>query len=63
MVGRLTYLSHTHPDIAYAISVVSQYMHAPTEEHLKDVYKILRYLKGTTGKGILYNNLQQRCDT
>lgn len=55
LVGRLIYLSHTRPDIAYAVSVVSQYMHTPKEEHLNAVYKILRYLKGTPGKGVLYN--------
>ena len=40
------YLSHTRPDIAFVVSVVSQYMHSPKESHLKAVYKILRYLKG-----------------
>nr|GEU84430.1 reverse transcriptase domain-containing protein [Tanacetum cinerariifolium] len=29
MVGRLIYLSYTRPDIAYAIGVVSQFMHQP----------------------------------
>ena len=29
LVGRLIYLSHTRPDIAFAISMVSQFMHAP----------------------------------
>lgn len=34
LVGRLIYLSHTRPDIAYAMSVVSQFMHQPQSEHL-----------------------------
>ena len=46
LVGRLIYLSHTRPDIAFAVSVVSQYMHSPKESHLEAMYKILRYLKG-----------------
>ncbi|GJS69436.1 hypothetical protein Tco_0351952 [Tanacetum coccineum] len=29
MVGKLIYLSHTRPDIAYAVGVVSQFMHQP----------------------------------
>ena len=34
LVGRLIYLSHTRPDIAYAVSVISQFMHSPKEAHL-----------------------------
>jgi hypothetical protein len=29
LVGQLIYLSHTRPNIAYAVSVVSQFMHSP----------------------------------
>lgn len=29
LVGRLIYLSHTRPDIAFAVSRVSQFMHSP----------------------------------
>uniref|UniRef100_A0A2C9VCM9 Uncharacterized protein n=1 Tax=Manihot esculenta TaxID=3983 RepID=A0A2C9VCM9_MANES len=45
--GRLIYLSHTRPDIAYAVSLVSQFMHDPRETHMQAVLRILRYLKGT----------------
>lgn len=34
LVGRLIYLSHTWPDIAYAVNVVSQFMHQPSETHM-----------------------------
>ena len=50
LVGRLIYLSHTRPDIAYAVSVVSQFMHTPNEEYMNAVYRILRYLKSALGK-------------
>ena len=50
LVDRLIYLSHTRPDIAFAVSVVSQYMHSPKESHLEAVYEILRYLKGSPGR-------------
>ncbi|RVW96113.1 hypothetical protein CK203_037829 [Vitis vinifera] len=35
LVGRLIYLSHTRPDIAFSVSMVSQFMHVPGPEHLK----------------------------
>lgn len=45
LVGELIYLSHTRPDISFVVSLVSQFMHSPMEEHQEDVYKIRRYLK------------------
>lgn len=54
LVGRLIYLSHTRPDIAYAVGVVSQYMHDPRSPHLETVFRILRYLKSAPGKGLLF---------
>ncbi|RDX84759.1 putative mitochondrial protein, partial [Mucuna pruriens] len=35
LVGKLIYLSHTRPDIAYAVSVINQFMHDPTKRHLQ----------------------------
>ena len=52
--GKLIYLSHTRPDIAYPVSVISQFMHEPRQPHLNAVYRILHYLKGCPGKGILF---------
>ncbi|KAH9763107.1 protein kinase domain-containing protein [Citrus sinensis] len=60
LVGKLIYLSHTRPDITFAISIVSRFMHHPREEHLKDVYRILRYLKSTPGKGLLFRKTENR---
>ncbi|CAN6725236.1 unnamed protein product [Malus baccata var. baccata] len=56
LVGRLIYLAHTRPDIAYAVSVVSQFMHSPSVDHMAAVMRILAYLKSNPGKGILYRN-------
>ncbi|CAL2246602.1 unnamed protein product [Prunus armeniaca] len=50
LVGKLIYLSHTCPDIAYAVSVVSQFMHSSSEDHMDVVMHILRYLKVTPGR-------------
>ncbi|RVW93252.1 Retrovirus-related Pol polyprotein from transposon TNT 1-94 [Vitis vinifera] len=54
LVGRLMYLAHTRPDLAYALSVVSQYMHNRGEQHMNAVMRILRYLKNAPRKGILF---------
>ncbi|WJZ90854.1 hypothetical protein VitviT2T_009971 [Vitis vinifera] len=54
LVGRLMYLAHTRPDLAYALSVVSQYMHNPGEQHMNAVMRILRYLKNAPRNGILF---------
>ncbi|KAL6191912.1 hypothetical protein ACLB2K_038301 [Fragaria x ananassa] len=56
LVGRLIYLSHTRPDLAYAVSVVSQYMHNPSEDHMNAVMRILRYLNSAPGKCLVFRN-------
>ncbi|XP_021730020.1 uncharacterized protein LOC110696990 [Chenopodium quinoa] len=45
LVGKLIYLSHTQPDLAYVVGVVRRFMHKPQKQHLEVVYRILRYLK------------------
>ncbi|KAM0055871.1 putative RNA-directed DNA polymerase [Helianthus debilis subsp. tardiflorus] len=54
LVGKLIYLSHTRPDIAYVVGVVSQFMHQPQVAHMEAIWRIIRYLKGTTGYGVLF---------
>ena len=53
LIRRLMYLAHTRPDLAYALSIVSQFMHDLGEQHMNAVMCILRYLKSAPGKGIL----------
>ena len=50
LVGKLIYLSHTRPNITFAIRVVSQYMRSPCQRHFDVVYRILKYLKKNPGK-------------
>ena len=54
LMGKLIYLSHTRPDIAFSIDVINQFMNNPTEEHMKVLYHILRYLKMTVQPKVLY---------
>ncbi|KAL9996697.1 putative RNA-directed DNA polymerase [Helianthus debilis subsp. tardiflorus] len=56
IVGKLIYLSHIPPDIAYAVGAVSQFMHQPQEPHMEAVMRIIRYLKGTTSHDVLFKS-------
>ncbi|XP_068307153.1 uncharacterized mitochondrial protein AtMg00810-like [Pyrus communis] len=44
LVGKLIYLTITRPDIAYSVSIASQF---------NLVKRLLRYLKGSVGRGII----------
>ena len=62
LVGKLIYLSHTRPDIAFAVSLVSQFMHNPKEDHLQAIFRILRYLKGSPERGLLFSKQDKSLD-
>lgn len=55
LVGGLNYLTHTRPDIAFPISLVSRFLHNPTRQHLGAAKRILRYVAGTMDFGIWYS--------
>ena len=55
-VGSLMYaMVCTRPDIAHAVSVVSRFMSKPSKEHWKAVQWILRYLRGTSKYGLMFD--------
>ena len=54
LVGKLIYLSYTQLDIVYVVGLVSQLMHTPMNYQMEVVTHILRYLKYTLGRGILF---------
>lgn len=53
MVGALQYLTMTHPNIAYAVNIVSQFIHASCTTNLIVIKFIFNYLKGTPQHGFL----------
>lgn len=50
LVRTLIYLSYTRPDIGSSVSVISQFINNPTEDHMEAALLVLRYLKSTLGK-------------
>lgn len=55
VVGSLHYLAFTRPDISYAVTRLSQFMHQPTEDHWQAAKRLLRYLVGTQTHGIFFH--------
>lgn len=56
LVGSLIYLTTTWPDLAYSVSVLSQFMSRPLDSHWNAAKCVLRYLSGTCNYGILYTD-------
>ena len=46
----------SRPDIAFAVSKLSQFNSDPTETHMKAARRVLAYLKGTINHSIVYGN-------
>lgn len=55
LIGALQYLTITRPDLSYAVNQVSQFLHAPTNDHFQAVKRVLRYVKGTISYGLYFS--------
>eukprot|EP00253_Pinus_taeda_P033844 PITA_33844 len=55
LVGKLLYLTHTRPDLSFAVGLVARVMQNPRESHWKAAKRILRYVRGTIQLGIHYS--------
>ncbi|KAJ4818592.1 Retroelement pol polyprotein-like [Rhynchospora pubera] len=53
LIGRLIYLTITRPDLCYSVHILAQFMHAPLDVHYDAAIRVMRYLKGSPGQGIL----------
>ncbi|KAL0379296.1 UNVERIFIED_CONTAM: Retrovirus-related Pol polyprotein from transposon RE2 [Sesamum radiatum] len=54
LVGKLIYLTVTRPDISFAVGLVSQFMDKPRSVHWEAALRILKYIKASLGKGLLF---------
>ncbi|GKB85912.1 retrovirus-related pol polyprotein from transposon TNT 1-94 [Tanacetum coccineum] len=54
MVGSLTYLTASRPNLVFVICMCARYQEKPTKNHLTAVKQIFRYLKGTINMGLWY---------
>lgn len=54
LTGGLLHLTATRPDLMYAVSFLSRFMHAPSQVHLG-----LRYIMGTVDYGIWFKMEEQ----
>ncbi|XP_028769508.1 uncharacterized protein LOC114726966 [Neltuma alba] len=52
LIGRLSYLTMTRPDICFVVQTLSQFMSAPWKSHMEAATRVVRYLKGSPGMGI-----------
>ncbi|XP_013632843.1 PREDICTED: uncharacterized mitochondrial protein AtMg00810-like [Brassica oleracea var. oleracea] len=67
LIGRLIYLTITRPNISYSVHILSQFMKAPREMQWDAALRVVKYLKGTAGQGIMLSskselNLSVYCD-
>uniref|UniRef100_A0A8I6Y7V3 Integrase catalytic domain-containing protein n=1 Tax=Hordeum vulgare subsp. vulgare TaxID=112509 RepID=A0A8I6Y7V3_HORVV len=54
VIGSLRYLTHTRPDISFAVGFLSRFMEAPAADHYAAVKQLLRYIAGTLSYGCMY---------
>ncbi|XP_071688769.1 uncharacterized mitochondrial protein AtMg00810-like [Rutidosis leptorrhynchoides] len=54
LIGSLSYLVNTRPDISYSVGVISRFMESLKVSHLNALKQIVRYIKGTTDYGLVY---------
>ncbi|KAM7495491.1 hypothetical protein LguiB_030100 [Lonicera macranthoides] len=56
LVGKLNCLTVTRPDIAFSMSVLSQFLSALCDSHREAAVCILKYIKKAPSKGLLYES-------
>ncbi|XP_016676452.1 secreted RxLR effector protein 161-like [Gossypium hirsutum] len=58
LVGCLLYLTAARPNIMFAVSVLSRFMHCCNKQHLQAAKRVLRYIKGTLSYGLQFSKTE-----
>ena len=53
IVGKLNFLTHTRPDLSYAVQALSQFMQQLRDSHWTALRHTLNYVHSTCGEGII----------
>lgn len=56
LVGQLIYLTHTRPDMAFAVGILSRYMNKPSKTHVRAREQVLRHLAGSMDFELWYTH-------
>ncbi|CAN6462757.1 unnamed protein product [Victoria cruziana] len=56
LVGTLSYLTITRPDITHVVHTISQFQQKPTSVHMGAAMRIVRYVKGSLSKGLFLSS-------
>ena len=60
IVGSLVYImTATRPDLCYSVTKLSQYLNKPTVMHLNTAKHVLRYLKGTVDRNLIFRKSRE----
>lgn len=59
IVGCLLYLTHTRPNIYFAVSMILRFMSCPSTQHMGATKRILWYVARTQGFGIMYTQVSK----
>lgn len=59
LIGSLIYLTTTHPDISYVVSILSRFMCEPRDNHQNGTKRVPTYIRGTKYFGFLYEKTKK----
>lgn len=52
----MVYLTFTLPELAYVVHMLAQFMQNPRDKHWEAAIRVVRYLKGCPGQGIILSS-------